>query len=35
MVGGIGEAGGDFEGVYGEEGGEMVVGGGVRTGERG
>ena len=35
MVGGAGEAGGDSEGVYGEEGGEMVVGVGVRRGGRG
>lgn len=33
MVGGVGEAGGDFEGVFGEEGGEMVGGGGVRKEE--
>ena len=25
MVGGVGEAGGGFEGVYGEAGGEVVV----------
>ena len=30
MVGGVGEAGGDFEGVFGEEGGEMVGGDGER-----
>ena len=33
MVGGVGEAGGDFEGVFGEKGGEVVGWG--RWGEKG
>ena len=35
MVGGVGEAGGDFEGVFGEEGGRMVGVGGCENGGQG